>query len=71
MEQLAIEVFANALETIPTTFAENTGQDPIDMLVNLSVAYEKRVGLWNRMNIITGKIMGMIKDSILEPMNVK
>jgi len=34
-EQLAIEAFANALEAIPRTLAENAGMDPIDALIAL------------------------------------
>jgi chaperonin GroEL (HSP60 family) len=34
-EQLAIEAFANTLEYIPKILAENSGYDPIDILVEL------------------------------------
>ncbi len=34
-EQLAIEAFANALESIPRTLAENAGMDSVDVLVQL------------------------------------
>jgi thermosome len=34
-EQLAIEAFADAIEVIPRTLAENAGMDPIDSLVEL------------------------------------
>ncbi|MDY6932394.1 MAG: thermosome subunit beta, partial [Halobacteriota archaeon] len=39
-EQLAIEAFADAMEAIPRTLAENAGLDPIDMLVALRSAHE-------------------------------
>ncbi|HUW42655.1 MAG TPA: thermosome subunit beta, partial [Thermoplasmata archaeon] len=32
-EQIAIDQFANAMEVIPTTLAENAGLDPIDVLI--------------------------------------
>ncbi|HIH68936.1 MAG TPA: thermosome subunit, partial [Candidatus Nitrosotenuis sp.] len=34
-EQLAVEKFADALESIPLTLSENAGMDPIDTLTNL------------------------------------
>ena len=34
-EQLAIKKYAEALETIPLTIAENAGMDPIDTMANL------------------------------------
>src|SRR5206468_6769922 len=40
-EQLAIEAFAEAMEAVPTTLAENAGLDPIDILVELRSKHEK------------------------------
>ncbi|HUJ85137.1 MAG TPA: thermosome subunit beta, partial [Candidatus Acidoferrales bacterium] len=40
-EQLAIRIFAEALESIPVTLAENAGLDPIDILVELRTRHEK------------------------------
>ncbi|RLG36316.1 MAG: thermosome subunit, partial [Candidatus Alkanophagales archaeon] len=40
-QQLAVEKFAEALELIPRTLAENAGLDPIDKLVELKAAHEK------------------------------
>src|SRR5207249_4624059 len=34
-EQIAIEAFADAVEVIPRTLAENAGLDPIDILIEL------------------------------------
>src|SRR6266545_6728683 len=34
-EQLAVEAFANAMEVIPRTLAQNAGMDPIDTLIEL------------------------------------
>src|SRR2546428_115997 len=39
-EQLAIEAFAEAMEAVPTTLAENAGLDPIDILVELRSKHE-------------------------------
>ncbi|MDR2855524.1 MAG: TCP-1/cpn60 chaperonin family protein [Methanomicrobiales archaeon] len=68
--QLAIESFANALEIIPRTLAENAGLDPIDMLVELRSAHEagrKTVGL----NVYEGKAVDMREAGVVEPLRVK
>jgi len=41
-EQLAIEAFAEAVEVIPLTLAENAGLDPIDIMVALRAKHEDR-----------------------------
>jgi thermosome len=45
--QLAIEAFADAVDALPRTLAENTGADPIDTLVDLRATYdsEGRAGI--------------------------
>jgi thermosome len=68
--QLAIEAFANALEIIPRTLAENAGLDPIDKLVELRAAHErgeKTAGL----NVIDSKIEDMLASGVVEPLRVK
>jgi len=69
-EQLAIEAFADALEIIPKTLAENAGLDPIDILVSLRSSHDKD-GIWNGVNVFTGKIVDMMKDGVIEPVSVK
>ncbi len=69
-EQLAVEEFANALEFIPTTLAENAGLDTIDVLTELRVAHdsgEKDFGI----NLFNSKIENTYKAGIIEPLNVK
>jgi len=44
-EQLAIEAFASALESIPRVLAENSGRDPVDVLLSLS-AEQNENGPW-------------------------
>ena len=41
-EQLAVIAFAEALEIIPRTLAENAGIDPINLLVELKAAHDKK-----------------------------
>ena len=37
--QMAVEAFADALEIIPSTLAENSGLDPLDTLIALRQAH--------------------------------
>ena len=69
-EQLAIEAFANSMEVIPKTLAENAGLDQIDSLVALRSQHEKGVkgaGL----DMDTGKPVEMFKLGVVEPLRVK
>ena len=43
-EQLAVEAFADAVEAIPLTLAENAGLDPIDIMVALRAKHEAADG---------------------------
>ncbi len=68
-EQLAIEAFADAIDVIPRTLAENAGLDPIDSLVELRSAHDggdNLVGL----NAYTGEVEDM-SDEVVEPLRVK
>jgi len=69
-EQLAVMQFAEALETIPTTLAENAGLDPIDIVSELRAAHEKGK-LWTGVDVNRGKVGDMEKAGVLEPMAVK
>ncbi len=69
-EQLAIRAFAEALEVIPRTLAENTGLDPVDALVEIRSAHEegkKDYGL----NVEKGKVVDMKKEGVIEPLGIK
>src|SRR5213593_1519215 len=69
-EQLAIEAFADAMESIPRTLSDNAGLDQIDILVGLRAAHETK-GLWSGINVYTGEITDMMKEGVLEPVKVK
>jgi len=70
-EQLAIEAFAESLEIVPKTLAENAGLEPIDILVGLRSAHEKPKGeVWG-VNVFTGKVMDMYGNGVIEPLRVK
>ena len=69
-EQLAVEQFAEALEFIPTTLAENAGLDPLDILTELKVSHDsgnKNHGL----NLFNEKIEDTLMQGIIEPLKVK
>jgi thermosome len=70
-EQLAIEAFAESLEIIPKTLAENAGLEPIDILVGLRSAHEKARGEAKGVNVFTGKITDMNGEGVIEPLRVK
>ncbi|HTW55805.1 MAG TPA: thermosome subunit beta [Thermoplasmata archaeon] len=68
-EQIAFESFAEALETIPRTLAENAGLDPIDILIELRKAHkagQKAAGV----NIQSGKVDSMQTLNVVEPIRV-
>jgi len=70
-EQLAIEAFAESLEIVPKTLAENGGLEPIDILVGLRAAHEKPNGFVMGVDVLTGKIADMQKSGVIEPIKVK
>src|SRR5438046_6768279 len=49
-EQLAIEAFADAMESIPRTLSDNAGLDQIDILVGLRAALSDRDRKSTRLN---------------------
>ncbi|TKX71757.1 MULTISPECIES: thermosome subunit alpha [Halorubrum] len=69
-EQLAVEAFADALEVVPRTLAENAGLDPIDSLVDLRSRHdggEFGAGL----DAYTGDVIDMEAEGVVEPLRVK
>lgn len=70
-EQLAIEAFADAIEIVPKTLAENAGLEPIDILVGLRSAHEKKDGHLMGVDVFSGKIIDMQSNGVIEPLRVK
>jgi chaperonin GroEL (HSP60 family) len=70
-EQLAIEAFADSIEIIPKTLAENAGFEPIDKIVELRNAHQKTNGKYMGINVFTGKIEDMCANGVVEPLVVK
>ena len=68
--QLAIKQYAEALESIPLTIAENAGMDPIDSIIALRTKQnvaKKTIGI----NAREGKVGDMYSLDIVEPLVVK
>ncbi|WP_436927802.1 thermosome subunit alpha [Halosimplex amylolyticum] len=69
-EQLAVEAFADAIDVVPRTLAENAGLDPIDSLVDLRSQHDSgnhQVGL----DAYTGDTVDMVEEGVVEPLRVK
>ncbi len=69
-EQLAVNAFAEALEVIPRTLAENAGLDPIDVLTSLKSGHDKNEKFAG-INVFTGKVMDSWEAGVLEPLKIK
>jgi chaperonin GroEL (HSP60 family) len=66
--QMAVEAFANALEVIPATLAENSGLSPIDCLIALRAAHAQGL-IHAYIDLDTGEI-GKSNNHVLEPKQV-
>jgi thermosome len=69
-EQLAVQCFAEAMETIPLTLGENAGLDPIDILSELRARHEKGE-TWAGVGVHEGKVQNMTELDVYEPLAVK
>ncbi|MBS3113063.1 TCP-1/cpn60 chaperonin family protein [Candidatus Woesearchaeota archaeon] len=69
-EQLAVNAFADAIEVIPRTLAENAGLDPIDMITGLKAAHD-RGQKWAGVDVFNGKVTDSWADGIIEPLQIK
>ncbi len=69
-EQLAVEAFADALEVIPRTLAENAGLDPIDSLVELRADHDAG-DTSSGLDAYTGDTIDMAEEGVYEPLRVK
>lgn len=69
-EQLAVRIFADALESIAVALAENAGLEPIDILSELRARHDKGE-IWAGVEVIGGKVQDMTKAGVFEPVTVK
>ena len=68
-EQLSVIAFAEALEIVPSTLAENAGLDTIDMLVDLRASHEK--SYFMGLDVFKGQVTDMKEAGVVEPQKVK
>jgi thermosome len=69
-EQLAVEAFAEALEIVPRTLAENAGLDAIQALVDLRAAHESGDKAYG-FDVFEGEVANSQEANVLEPLRVK
>ena len=69
-EQLAAQKFADAMESLPVTLAENAGMDPIDTQVELR-AKQVEGNKWYGVDALRGGLADMSKRNVFEPLKVK
>jgi thermosome len=69
-EQLAMLAYADALEIVPKTLAENSGLDPVDIMSSLRNKHAEN-GVNYGINIFNGKIEDMFSLGVIEPVRVK
>ncbi len=69
-EQLAVKAFADSVEIIPRTLAENAGIDPIDILTELRVAHS-RGEKWAGIDVFKGCVVDSWKANVIEPLKIK
>jgi thermosome len=68
-EQLAVTKFAEALEIVPKTLAENAGYDAIDKAVELKNHHEKNKNAG--IDAYSGEVKDMLAQGVVEPLRVK
>jgi thermosome len=69
-EQLAVQSFGEAMETVPLTLSENAGLDPIDILSELRARHAEGAK-WAGVDVFEGKIKDMRDLEVYEPLAVK
>ena len=69
-EQLAVNAFADAIEVIPATLAENAGLDPIDLLTELKSRHDKGEK-WAGLDVYQNKVVDAWKADVIEPLKIK
>jgi thermosome len=70
-EQLAVEKFADAIESIPLVLAENAGMDLIDTQVQLRAKGSSSGKVRYGVDVLNGKVADLASKNIYEPLLVK
>ena len=68
-EQIAIEAFASAMESIPNTLAENAGLDPINIVIEMRKQH-KEGKVYAGLNPYSGKVEDMKALNVIEPYRI-
>ena len=69
-EQLAALAFADSIEIIPKTLAENAGLDPIDILTDSKSKHDAGQNDFG-IDVFTGKVKNSWEEGVIEPLKVK
>jgi len=69
-EQLAVNAFADAVETVPRVLASNAGLDSIDTLVALRAAHEDG-DIHAGLNVFSGDVVDTYEAGVVEPAHSK
>ncbi len=69
-EQLAVRAFADAMEAVPRTLADNAGHDPVDIMTELTAAHKEGKKTFG-IEVFKGKVADMWKEGVIEPLAVK
>ena len=69
-EQLAVNMYADAMEAIPAILAQNAGLEPVDILAELRKRHAEGEK-WAGINVLTGKVENMMEANVIEPASVK
>jgi len=69
-EQLAVLAFADSVEVVPRTLAENAGLDPIDILTELKSKHDAG-NKWAGVDVNTGKVTDSWLNGVIEPLKIK
>src|SRR5256886_1249196 len=68
--QLAVQKFADALDSIPLALAKNAGMDPIDTMAELR-AKQNKGAKWTGVDVRNTRVTDMYKQDVLEPLVLK
>ncbi len=68
-EQIAIEAFVSAMESIPNTLAENAGLDPINIVIEMRKQH-KEGKVYAGLNPYSGKVEDMKALNVIEPYRI-
>jgi T-complex protein 1 subunit delta len=70
MESVCVKAFAEALEVIPYTLAENAGLNPIEIVTELRNKHAMLGNVHEGINVKKGTVSDMRKENVLQPLLV-